>query len=149
MHCTCKMALSMAPQAFISTIDNALYALRLKRADWTGRLDLPSGSLMSAFRAGPASDNTQLSSYRRASNPLCPLKNKMGVGLNRLPFVSGRLDLNQRLQVPQTCTLNPCATARCSNKIAQQSFYVKSKRYPPCFLVNDSLKNDKTYVFIK
>ena len=42
LHCTCKMALPMAPQAFISTIDNALYALRLKRADWTGRLDLPS-----------------------------------------------------------------------------------------------------------
>ena len=82
LHCTCKMALSMAPQAFISTIDNALYALRLKRADWTGRLDLPSGSRMSAFRAGPASDNTQLSSYRRASNPLCPPKKAKGDSLN-------------------------------------------------------------------
>ena len=39
LHCTCKMALSMAPQAFISTIDNALYALRLK----TGRLDGQTG----------------------------------------------------------------------------------------------------------
>ncbi len=50
----------------------------------------------------------------------------MGAGGCQLPFVSGRLDLNQRLQVPQTCTLNPCATARCSNKIAQGAFYVKS-----------------------
>ena len=38
---TCKMALSMAPQAFISTIDNALYALTSRR---------------STFRAASAAD---------------------------------------------------------------------------------------------
>ena len=63
LRCTCKMALSMAPKAFISTIDNALFAQRRCRPD------LPSASRMSGFRAGPASGNTQLPSYRGASNP--------------------------------------------------------------------------------
>ena len=68
----------------------------------------------------------------------------MGAGGCQLPFVSGRLDLNQRLQVPQTCTLNPCATARCSNKIAQGAFYVKSIAKMADALSDDSLIQGKT-----
>ena len=62
--------------------------------------------------SGPAMLRTHVSSYRMASNPNRLPKNTEGAALRPLR-VSGRLDLNQRLQVPQTCTLNPCATARC------------------------------------
>ena len=38
---------------------------------------------------------------------------------DRLCYSSGWADLNRRPQVPQTCTLNPCATARLSKMLGE------------------------------
>ena len=89
-----------------------------------------------------ASDAMRLRPHTARFKSSCRTENENGAGDNRLHFVSGRLDLNQRLQVPQTCTLNPCATARCcvlgrtSRKIAQQGSLVNKAFCPYSHLMS-------------
>ena len=87
---------------------------RLDLPSGTGRLDLllPTGCpAKAAYAANPPPEALLDAPFQIQS--LCPDKYKKGqVKQPGLFCISGRLDLNQRLQVPQTCTLNPCATAR-------------------------------------
>ena len=57
-------------------MDKDEYAVGIDKAMMLFRLGLPFASLMSGFRAGLASDNTQLSFYRQASIPTIKLKSK-------------------------------------------------------------------------
>ena len=99
--------------------------------DISGRLDLPYASRKSGSGPPPLQNPAHARLLLTLRFKSIPNPDKQKRPAFKLTVsVSGRLDLNQRLQVPQTCTLNPCATARCcvfgrtSRKIAQQGSLV-------------------------
>ena len=117
----------------------ALQGSRIIRADWI--CPPPPGS--------PASGHLRCRTlrtlgfcWRYVSNPVPNPDKQKRPAFKLTVSVSGRLDLNQRLQVPQTCTLNPCATARCcvlgrtSRKIAQQGSLVNKAFCPYSHLMS-------------